>query len=264
MKEHKGAAMWELYDRLIDGIPEDMIVNDYCVGIGWTYVQSGDHVGTALSVRGRQRHKNKRESLLGKPLKSVAMLSKSWDMVDASLGTAAINCFYNYPDRVRKDGGFKDINIEDKTIKERTKKDAFIAFADEIKGKKVACIGHFPHIESQFSDICDLIILERNPAPSDYPDSACEYILQEQNYVFITGMTFINKTLPRLLQIARDHAKISIVGPSTPMSAILKDYGVNNLSGFCVTEPDILKERISRGEGLGIFYGGWMVSVNLQ
>ena len=255
--------MWTLYNRLIDGIPENMTIDDYTVGIGWTYVRSGDNVGTALSVRGGMWRKEDRESLLGKSLKEIAGYAKSWDMIDASLGTAAINCYYNNPERVRQNGGFKDINIEDKTIKERKKKDAFVAFADEIRGKNVACIGHFPHIEKQFANRCNLSILERNPGHSDYPDPACEYILAEQDYVFMTGMTFINKTLPRLLEIARDHAKISIVGPSTPMSTVFKDYGVNNLSGFCVTEPEILRERICRGEGLGIFQGGWMVSVNL-
>ena len=33
----------------------------------------------------------------------------------------------------------------------------------------------------------------------DFLDSACEYILPEQDFVFITGMTLTNKTLPRLL-----------------------------------------------------------------
>lgn len=259
----KGIIMWDLYDRLIAGIPEDMLIDDYTVGIGWTYVRSGKNVGTAVSVRGGLWDKEDREPLIGKRVKDVATLSKSWDMIDASLGTAAINCYYNDPDRVRKEGGFKDINIEDKTIRERKKKDAFVAFADEIKGKKVACIGHFPHIEKQFAGACNLTILERNPGPHDYPDPACEYILPEQDYVFITGMTLINKTLPRLLEIAKDHAKISIVGPSTPMSPILKEYGVDNLSGFCATEPDVVMERIKRGEGFGIFHGGWMVSVNV-
>ncbi|MEG1662254.1 MAG: DUF364 domain-containing protein, partial [Clostridiales bacterium] len=152
-------------------------------------------------------------------------------------------------------------NLTDKTLDERKKKDAFIAFQDEVAGKNVTVVGHFPHIEKQLKPICNLSVLERNPNRDDYPDSACEYILAEQDYVFITGMAFINKTLPRLLQIIGDHAKVSIVGPSIPLSPILFSYGVDDLSGFCVQEQDILDEAIRRGGPYTIFEAGRMVSI---
>ena len=97
--------------------------------------------------------------------------------------------------------------------------------------------------------------------PGDYPDSACEYILPEQDYVFITGMTLVNKTLPRLLQICRD-AKVSLVGPTVPLSPVLFGHGADNLSGFVCTEPERLDEAIRRGCSMEIFAGGRMVSVD--
>jgi uncharacterized protein (DUF4213/DUF364 family) len=67
------------------------------------------------------------------------------------------------------------------------------------KGKKVAVVGHFSLVEKQLGCKCSLSILEREPEGTDFLDSACEYILPEQDFVFITGMTLTNKTLPRLL-----------------------------------------------------------------
>ena len=29
---------WELYDRLIDGVPEGIAVRDYSLGLHWTYL----------------------------------------------------------------------------------------------------------------------------------------------------------------------------------------------------------------------------------
>ena len=60
-------------------------------------------------------------------------------------------------------------------------------------------MGHFPLVEKQLGRKCSLSILEREPEGADFLDSACEYILPEQDFVFITGMTLTNKTLPRLL-----------------------------------------------------------------
>lgn len=256
--------MWTLYDQLIEGIPEDITVYDYCSGSSWTYVESSLHqTGVARTVRVHGRKSRHMVSVTGKTLRETASLVKSWNFIDASIGAAALNAWYNSVEKVESVGGFTGHDLENKTMKERTKKDAFIAFADEVHDKKVICVGHFPNIEKKFSQICDLSILERDPRGDDYPDSACEYILPQQDYVFITGMTLTNKTLPRLLQLASKRAKVSIVGPSVPCAPLLAEYGVNNISGFCVTDADILKDRVKRGGKMDIFAGGRMISLDI-
>ena len=127
-------------------------------------------------------------------LRDAAALSKSWNFLEATLGVAALNAYYNSWDRVRALPGFEEAGEPRDDIESRTEKNAFYAFRDEIAGKRVAIIGHFPHIEELIAPLCRLSILERDPMPGDYPDSACEYILPEQDYVFITGMTLVNKT----------------------------------------------------------------------
>ena len=89
----------------------------------------------------------------------------------------------------------------------------------------------FPYIEKQLGGKCELSILEREPEGDDYLDSACEYLLPEQDFVFITGMTLTNKTLPRLLTLT-EHAKTILVGPTSPITPLLFGYGVDSIAGF--------------------------------
>ena len=116
---------------------------------------------------------------------------------------------------------------------------------------------HFPRIVQQLGGLAELSILERDPSEGDFPDSACEFIIPGQDFLFITGMTLTNKTLPRLLQIAGEKVQVSLVGPTSTASPVLFRYGVNNISGFVVTDPDYVKTVISEADR-GLFNGGLM------
>lgn len=253
--------MWKLYDELIESIPADIVVEDYNVAHNWTTVCAGGNLGVSLTVPSSGLPRTQPDPVAGMALRDVAALAKSWNFIEASLGVAALNAYYNTWDRAAAFPGFVKPASTGGDLASRTEKNAFFAFADELAGKKVAVIGHFPHIEKAVAPICELSILERFPSPGDYPDSACEYILPEQDYVFITGMTFMNKTLPRLLQICQK-PRVSLVGPSVPLSPLLWGYGADNLSGFVCTEPEKVEGIARMGHQQEIFKGGRMVSIN--
>ncbi|WP_052038054.1 Rossmann-like domain-containing protein [Clostridium drakei] len=142
------------------------------------------------------------------------------------------------------------------------KYNAFKILEPNMKDKKVAVIGHFPGID-KLNEICELSILERDPQPGDYPDSACEYLLPEQDFVFITGTAFTNKTMPRLLQLCKK-ADIVLVGPSVPISKILFNYGVKLIASFVVVEQDLIWKAVQEGKKMNIFKsGGEMICINL-
>ena len=84
-----------------------------------------------------------------------------------------------------------------------------------MRGKKVAVVCHVMGLE-RVAEICTLWILERKPQPRDLPDSACEYILAEQDIVVMTASTLINKTMPRL-QALSGGAQIMVAGPTTSL-----------------------------------------------
>ncbi|MDR0838857.1 MAG: DUF364 domain-containing protein [Oscillospiraceae bacterium] len=238
--------MWEIYDRLIAEIPGDITIDDCISGSNWTMVSSGDMCGIAITVKAQSRAGAGLGTVSGARLADVAELSKSWNFTEASIGVAAINAYYNTPEKAAR--------------LECVTGDAFVAFAEECAGKNVAVIGHFPNIEKQLAPICSLSVLERDPSRDDYPDSACEYILPSQDFVFITGMTFVNKTVTRLLQLCAG-AKVALVGPSVPLSPVLFEYGADYLCGFCVTDPALAADHVKAGARSEIFGSGAMVDI---
>ncbi|MEG2144663.1 MAG: DUF364 domain-containing protein, partial [Oscillospiraceae bacterium] len=177
--------MWELYDALIGGIPDSAPqVTAYKCGGHWGIVEAGEYAAGAMYVDESSISPMHPESFLGVSLHDMAGYIKSWNFAEASLGAAAINAWYNSP----KNAMAQDI-IAGKDKKERN---AFFTYKEKIAGKKVAVVGHFPFLETQFAPVCSLSILERSPQRGDYPDTACEYLLPQQDYVFITGVTLTN------------------------------------------------------------------------
>jgi Uncharacterized conserved protein len=220
--------MWELYNELIEQIPSDIITESITIGLSWTVVAAGQYCGTAMTVNEGGCGRDYLEGRRGQPLKYLASLAKSWDFIEASIGVAAINAYYNNKETWKHSGFETEI-----PWKMSGPENAFDSYAQAVKDKKVAMIGHFRNLEKYLTAAKQLSILERKPMEGDYPDSACEYLLPEQDFVFITGSTMVNKTLPRLLQLS-ERAQVVLVGPSTPMTPIMFRYGVSEMSGFLV------------------------------
>lgn len=243
-----------MYNELIESIPEDLTVLECIIGINWTIIRSERGIGTAMTMKGSKAG-TEIKSITGMKLRELAGYVKSWNMLQASLGQAAINSALNTQASVTAIIGSPVVKTDNPD-----ESNAFSQFLPEINGKKVTIIGHFPKIE-YLSSSCCLSILEREPQPGDYPDPACEYILPEQDYVFITGTTFINKTISRLLELSKN-AKVIMVGPSVPISPILFKYGVNTIAGMVVLDERIFLRGVKEGARLGTFrHGGQMVCI---
>ncbi len=230
---------WTLYDRLIASVPDDVFIDEVISGPHWTMVCTGSQVGCAMTTWVETIAPLHPTDFIGVSLKEAAQCVKSWNFLEASIGMAAINAYYNQhhqADEIAKQAPQKLL---------RSKEDAFAAHVEQMKGKKIAVIGHFPRLE-YLSEIATLSILERNPRTGDYPDTACEYLLPEQDFVFITGSSLVNKTLPRLLSLAKQ-AYTVVVGPSTPLSLALLEWGVNELNTLIIEEPDSCRNIIQAG-----------------
>lgn len=240
---------FEIYDRLIENIPTGIKVTGGLQHLRWTGVEANGNMGIAHTIDVDSVPKTMPEDIVGMDLRELAKFSKSWNFLEASYGVAAINCYYNTEENMKKLGVFDN------------KGDAFDVYQEKVKGKKVAVIGRFPFLEKRLGDICDLKVLERNISKGDYPDSACEFILPESDYVFMTGCTFVNKTVVRLLELS-ENAHTVIVGPTTPMTEILFDYGVNDLSGFFVKDKEQCKNLISNSEGRLVLTSGELISLS--
>ena len=237
--------MWSLYDELIAAVPEDSTISSCQLGLHWFLVRS-EGVGVAMSPGENNAFKLDSGRISGRKTRAIAEWIKSWNFAEAAIGLAAINSALNAPALVEQ--RFKW------ALRQHPSENVFPALVDEARGKKVAVVGHFAHLEA-LADLCELSILERRPQPGDLPDSACEYILPEQDIVVMTATTLINKTMPRLLQLSRN-ARVILCGPSTPLSPILYCYGVDLLGGLVIENETEVWRAVQEGGDLALFRQG--------
>lgn len=235
---------WSIYDALIDGIPEGIPVTDYCIGLHWCYVEATCGMGISHVVQGGSRHHTFFDDPCSVDLHALAKLSKSWNFVEATLGCAALNAWYSRREGVEGKGAF----IDAETVCRAEENDPFMLLKEAYVGKKVAVIGHFPRVGAMVADPgAEVVVLERNCAsPVDTPDTACEFILPQQDYVLMTGTTFINKTMPRLLELSKQAITV-VVGPSAIPSIVLAEAGANAIAGSVVVDNELAKASIKGG-----------------
>lgn len=86
--ETPGTA-WDLYNQMIAGIPEGVLVRDYCLGLNWSYVEADCGMGVAFTARGGGKRTYKKD-LRGMELRQVAEFSKSWCFQEATLGIVSL------------------------------------------------------------------------------------------------------------------------------------------------------------------------------
>lgn len=213
-------------------------VNDVRVGISWTGVH-GKYGGVSKTYGIPIAHGNYTRDmgeLTSKTTLELADYIKSWNLVESSIGVAAINSML-------KPKGKKDVNAQDIII-------------EGSKNKKVTMVGKFPKIDEIRSVAKELWVLESdqsliNPKEGIITESAAEYVFPGSDILVITGSTLINKGLERYLNLAKNtDAYTIIMGPSTPMSDVLFDYGADMLAGMEILDPAAILRKISQSGGM--------------
>lgn len=252
--------MWELYDELIDGIPEGIAVQDIVIGKQRTAVCTKTGCGVCASYPGEYYVDTRTFQMPERDLKNITVKElagcvKSYSLAEAAVGAAAINSYYNSPEVLEASG----VLLEQGEMGNRLN-DPFIAYQNEIKGKKVTVVGHYHFLEQLYKPVCSLSIISEVPVWGDYPPQAAEYLLPDADYVILGGAALAAKTLPRYLALSRN-AKVIMVDPSTVMAPVLFRYGVEDLSGFCSTDFEKTMESVKNGQGISFYDTGIKVSL---
>ena len=238
---------WNLYRRLVEGIPEGIAVKDVLVGNHWVFVEAESGCGMAMVVSGGRGRYGLYPRGLHMELRDLAAQCISWNFLEASVGVAALNAWYSTPENAAA-AGMK--------IEEKGTNDGFDLYQRLCTGKRVCIVGHFPLIE-RLADECELSILERNPQQGDFPDPACEYIVPQQDFLFCTGITLTNKTMPRLLQLGNTPTCSTIlVGPSVVPAPVMFDYGVDCMAGSIIVDPERARAAVMHAATSNVFKHG--------
>ena len=53
---------WNLYDTIIDELPQDICIDDYAVSRPWTFVRAGDLVGICMTIPAYSRPRLRKKS----------------------------------------------------------------------------------------------------------------------------------------------------------------------------------------------------------
>ncbi|MEG1806367.1 MAG: DUF364 domain-containing protein, partial [Clostridia bacterium] len=203
---------FDFYDSLMEDINDFDIIDKVIIENDFVKVYSKNKVGISSYVKSAGDVETK--DMTGKKLKEVAKLIYSWNFALASIALAAINCYYN------------DLNRFDKNC--LIQGNSFVENEVIMKDKIVATIGHFRFSDKYFEKAKALYVFERNPKFDDFPDTAIEYMMKDVEVVFITGQTIINKSITRILELAKN-AHIVLVGFSSPLCDKLFQYGINEI-----------------------------------
>ncbi len=113
--------------------------------------------------------------------------------------------------------------------------------------KNIALIGHFPFVEDLKPQVKNLWVLELNPREGDLSANAAPQIIPQADFLAITATTLINHTFEKLVSLCRDDATVIMLGPTTPLSPVLFENGVDILSGTEILNPEAVMLGIAQG-----------------
>jgi uncharacterized protein (DUF4213/DUF364 family) len=217
-------------DDLISSLGGDSIVREVHTCVFWTAVLS-KHCGLASTFHEpHPSHRPVRNAgrLTGLSALELAQYARSGNVLEASIGMAAINSLI-------------DID-ETRCVKEN----ALDVLTRKGRGKNIAIVGRFPWTPKLRRIARTLWVIEQRPQEGELPAEAAEEVLPQADVVGLTGTSFINHTVDRLLALSKN-SFVVMVGPTTPLLPVLFDYGVDILAGTKVIEPDKTIRSISQG-----------------
>jgi hypothetical protein len=90
-------------------------------------------------------------------------------------------------------------------------------------------------------------VLELRPGPGDLPASRASEVLPQADVVALTGTALINHTLDKLVSLCRPDAFVLLLGPSTPLTPMLFEAGVDAISGTRVHDPELVLRSVAQG-----------------
>lgn len=205
-----------------------------CIGAFWTVVWGERGGGLAATQRDEEVPHGLplvrwAGHLLEHSVGELASLVLSGRLTEASLGMAAVNALLPVG------------------LARCTEENAAEVIARRGAGKHVAIVGHFPFVERLRPVVRSLSVLELRPRPGDLEASRAVEVLPQADVVALTGTTLLNKTFEDLRRLWRPEAFVLMLGPTTPLSPVLFDYGVDMLAGTVVTDPPVVLRHAAEG-----------------
>lgn len=238
---------WSVYEMLLDKADSAAVIEELIIGLTWTRCRALA-TGLAMSTPIPTRTLDWSGTLQGQSARDIACWVKSWQAHEASVGMATLNALLNEDPSLQSSAealpGTGPANLR-----------VFEYFLPRLLDKQVVVIGRYPGLDV-YQQQFNLTVLERlSGNDTDLPDPACEYVLGDADWVFLTASSLTNKTFPRLAELSR-HATLVLMGPTVPWVKELAEFGVDFLAGVRVTDDQALRQTVMEGGGIRIFESG--------
>ncbi len=177
----------------------------------------------------------------GKNAMEVARYASSDNLLESSVGLAAINAIVNKQIENTIEGDILDVI----TLK---------------SSDTVGMVGFFgPLIEPLKKSAKKIYIFEKKDItnfPDLYPAEKAFEMLPGCDVIIISATTLINKTIDSLISTSKDARETIILGATTPfLPNIFSTRGVTMLSGIEVTDKNRMLQIVSEGGGMRDFKG---------
>jgi uncharacterized protein (DUF4213/DUF364 family) len=225
----------KIINDLLSTLDYQSVVKDVRMGPFWTAVLTRncglastphvpDHHSTHLLVPVKDAG-----HLMEKVALGLTRMARSDSELEAAIGIATINSL---------------IETEETRCIELNAAD-FIQ--EQGRDKRVAIVGHFPFVQRLRETTKELWVIEKSPRGTDLAESEAQNIIPKADVVAITGSAFVNHTIEDLLRLCKSKALVIVLGPSTPLSPILFEYGIDVISGIKVVDPETVLLYVSQG-----------------
>ena len=228
----------QIYASLLDDFPSEARLVKARVGLHWTMVtleiDGQKSAGLAASVTSDKPHGEADDVSAAGGLDQLeaaelVQLVHSNSLTERALALAALNAWLSL------------------TLDSVGEQDALELLRSKGKNKRIGLVGHFPFIPRLKPVARELLVFEKEPSHGEYPAAAVGDLLPSCQVVALTSMTLLNGTFDELISNTQQAEYVMLLGPSTPLSPKLFEFGINCLAGTLVEEIQPVATAVSQG-----------------
>lgn len=230
-------------------IRPDAVVEQVVAGDKFIAVTAGGRMGLAslLGAKPRENESSLPRNLIGQTAAQAAQYLMHSSPFAICLGLAALNAS-NTPDAAT----ITKSNVSAESL-----------IAKLAKQGIVGLVGHFPFTETLRQKVGKLHLFELKDVPGAVPKDQWETVLPQVDVMAVTATALLTRQMAYFLARA-SQARIIILGPTTPLTQALFQFGADYLCGSVVSDQQRVLKSIRAGFGFkaikkhgGILFSQW-------